>query len=97
MSAFSFSIVGSDGDFNVNQQGEVIVASALNYEDKAYYTLTVIVTEIQPASGLRANATVNIEVKDVNEFNPIFGQEVYYANVSEGSAVGTFITQVCSV
>ena len=79
----------------MNQEGEVIVASALNYENKAYYTFTIIVTEITPASGLTANATVNIEVKDVNEFNPMFGQEVYNANVSEGTAVGTFVTQVC--
>ena len=94
VSAFGFSIVGGDGDFNVNQQGQVFVSGDLNYEMKDFYTFKIVVTEIQPASGLVANATINVQVKDVNEFNPKFGQEVYHVNVSEDAIPGTFITQV---
>ena len=94
VSAFSFSTLGGDGKFGVNQQGEVTVASALDYESKSSYTFTIIVTEIQPASGLVANATVNVQVKDVNEFNPKFNQTIYRANVSENAALGTYVTQV---
>ncbi|CAB4045828.1 cadherin-23 isoform X1, partial [Paramuricea clavata] len=93
ISAFSFSIDGGDGNFAVNQQGEVIVASTLDYESKSSYTFTIIVTEIQPASGLVANATINVKVEDVNEFNPAFGQDMYHANVSEDATIGTYVTQ----
>ena len=51
-------------------------------------------TEIQPASGLAANATINVKVLDVNEFNPKFSQDRYVRNVSEGAGEGTFIVQV---
>ncbi len=94
ISAFSFSIVGGDGNFDVNQQGEAIVASALNYESKSSYTFAVVVTEIQPASGLVANATINVKVEDVNEFNPKFDQEIYHANVTEDAVLGTYVAQV---
>lgn len=72
----------------------MIVASGLNYESKSSYTFTIIVTEIQPASGLVANATINVKVEDVNEFNPAFGQVMYHANVSEDATIGTYVTQV---
>ena len=51
-------------------------------------------TEIQPASGLATNATINVKVLDVNEFNPKFSQDRYVGNVSEGAGEGTFIVQV---
>ncbi|XP_028399940.1 protocadherin Fat 4-like isoform X2 [Dendronephthya gigantea] len=94
VSAFSFSIAGGDGYFDVNQKGEVRVANALDYESKMFYTFTIIVTEIQPASGLVANATINVKVEDVNEFNPQFEQNLYRANVSEDASLETHVTKV---
>lgn len=70
------------------------VANALDYENKTSYTFTIVVTEIQPASGLVANASVNVKVEDVNEFNPQFDQNLYHANVSEDAVLGTHVTKV---
>jgi hypothetical protein len=66
----------------------------LDYESKSSYTFTIVVTEIQPASGLVANATINVEVEDVNEFNPKFNQTMYRATASENAALGTYVSQV---
>lgn len=94
ISSFHFSVVGGDGYFNANQEGQVTVANELNYESKSFYSFTIVVTEITPPTGLVANATINVKIEDVNEFNPVFRPHFYHANVSEGARPGTYVSQV---
>lgn len=42
----------------------------------------------------KPNVTVTVVIQDVNEFNPVFNQIHYTANVSEGSSVGAPVIEV---
>ena len=54
----------------------------------------MVAEELPPNSHLRANATIFIEVLDVNEFNPEFNQTIYSAEVKENEAIGTSVLTV---
>ncbi len=86
-----FDITGGDGggDFTIDDNGTIKVAptGSLNYESKDSYSLDVKVTD---DGGLMDNATMTININDVNE-PPTFGPKSFTVpeNSSNGTVVGT--------
>ena len=66
---------------------------ALDYEASHEYYLTVEATDggSPPLSDM---ATVNINLTDVNDNNPVFSQETYMAVVSEDAEPGKAVVTV---
>ena len=56
--------------------------------------MQVIANETSSTMASKPNVTVTVVIQDVNEFNPVFNQTHYTANVSEGSSVGTLVGKV---
>ncbi|XP_028906850.1 protocadherin Fat 2 [Ornithorhynchus anatinus] len=62
--------------------GVLSVIGPLDYEAKAEHVFTVRATDT--ALGSFSEATVHVEVEDINDNPPVFSQTVYTASVSEG-------------
>ena len=77
--ASSFAINGSSGQIHVGR------GASLDHETKDSYTVTVIAADPQ---SLTATATVNIEIKNLNEA-PEFGVSTLSRVIDENSAPGT--------
>lgn len=54
----------------------------------------IVANETNFSGNTKANVTVTVFLRDVNEFNPVFTQLRYSANVSENGAVGVPVVQV---
>ncbi|XP_013421944.1 cadherin EGF LAG seven-pass G-type receptor 2-like isoform X1 [Lingula anatina] len=94
-SQIQYSITGSNtGAFSIDSNnGEIRLLQSLDYELVNTYRLSVRAQD----SGFprRSNSTsVLINVKDVNDNDPIFPGSSYVENIKENAAVGTTITQV---
>ncbi|XP_075915741.1 protocadherin Fat 1-like [Petromyzon marinus] len=89
-----FSIV--DGDpfeqFSVDfGTGVVSVVGPLDRETRANHRLTV--RAASPATGLHADASLDVVVGDVNDNRPLFAQGAYAATLSEFAPPGTSVVQ----
>ncbi len=62
----------------------------LDFENVTFYSLTVFGTDGQ----LTSSAMVEISLLDENDNDPIFEQEMYEAEISELSVVGSIVTRV---
>ncbi|XP_015270777.1 PREDICTED: protocadherin Fat 2 [Gekko japonicus] len=79
--------------FNIDfKTGVLMVISQLDYESVMKHAFTVRATDT--ALGAFSEATVEVEVEDVNDNLPVFSQMVYNASVSEGGPAQTPIVQV---
>lgn len=90
-SALTYSLAGSgSSDFSVTSSGLIKTASAIDYESKQSYTLTLTATDKGSNTG---NTIVNIAVINVIDNSPVFGQGSYNGTVSEDSSPGTSVLQ----
>lgn len=80
--------------FVVESTGEVVLSGPLDYEILNKYMLRVEVSNIIP--GVDSDiANITILITDVNEFPPVFSQNVYIGNVTEeDNKLGVFILNV---
>ena len=68
--------------------GQIVVASSLDRETQDYYHL-----KIRALDGRNSgSAVVNIHIKDVNDNNPEFSNNTYYAKVYENQPSGSYVT-----
>lgn len=74
------------------QTGALTVAEPLDYESHRVHLLTVRASD--SVTGVFSEASVEIEVEDVNDNAPVFSQRAYAAAVAEGLPVGTSVVQV---
>ncbi|KAJ8254969.1 hypothetical protein GJAV_G00199440 [Gymnothorax javanicus] len=72
--------------------GVLSVTDNLDYEAQSKHVLTVRATD--SVTGAFSDATVDIEVEDINDNAPEFQQLRYTANVLEGLPVGTSVLQI---
>lgn len=89
--AVQYQIVSGNtqGLFSINaSSGLISTANFLDYERQNKYTLEVSATD----SAKTSKASVVIDVVDVNDNNPVFGQHVYFADIQENK-----LTQILSV
>ncbi|XP_039300275.1 fat-like cadherin-related tumor suppressor homolog, partial [Nilaparvata lugens] len=88
-----YYIVGGDprSEFVISgDKGSVLVAKQLDREVQSEYNLTISVTD-----GVHTVLTqLYVTVMDINEHRPWFTQNLYSANVSESTPVGTEVVQL---
>ena len=65
-----------------------------NRANNVLHFVQVIANETSSTMASKPNVTVTVVVQDVNEFNPVFNQTHYTANVSESSSVETSVAEV---
>ncbi|XP_056592721.1 protocadherin Fat 1a isoform X2 [Triplophysa dalaica] len=91
-----FSIIdGNQGSpFTIDPvRGEVKVARQLDREKTSGYTLTVLASD-NGSTARSSNATVNIDVSDINDNPPVFSQANYSIIIQENQPVRTSILQL---
>lgn len=76
-----------------SSSGDVFVIEPLDYEASHEYYITIEATDggSPPLSDM---ATVNINLTDVNDNRPVFGQDAYTAVVSEDTELGRTVVTV---
>ena len=79
--------------FNVTDTGVVMLAASLDFETQQEYQFAVLAMNTVPGAD-PTTANLTVWVTDVNEFPPVFTQEVYTATVVEESDPGMFVLQV---
>lgn len=62
---------------------------------KASFPFKVVANERN--SSAQPNATVTVNIEDVNEYNPVFDQPHYSTNISENTPNGTFVLKVTTL
>ncbi|EMP24712.1 Protocadherin Fat 2 [Chelonia mydas] len=79
--------------FNTDfKTGVLTVTGQLDYESETKHTFTVRATDT--ALGSFSEATVEVEVEDINDNPPVFSQMLYTASVSEGLPAQTLVVQL---
>ena len=79
----SYSLISGNQAFKVDDNGHITNVREFDYEagDRVF----VLVAEVEDQGGLKASATVNITVRDVNEFVPKFELDTYNASLAENT------------
>lgn len=72
--------------------GVLTVTNPLDYESQTWHVLTVRATD--SVTGAFSEASVEVEVEDVNDNAPVFSKPVYSVNITEELPVGTSVIQV---
>ncbi|XP_058504924.1 protocadherin Fat 2 isoform X2 [Solea solea] len=72
--------------------GVLTVTTPLDYESQTMHVLTVRATD--SVTGTFSEASIEIEVEDVNDNAPVFSKQLYTTNTAEGLPVGTSVIQV---
>ena len=94
----TYSIIGGEGGgndsglFAINEDGEITLTGALDYETATTHTLSV---QVEDSAGLTDTATVTINVENVTEA-PTFAQETYTATIARGAESGDIITNIAA-
>uniref|UniRef100_A0A665V628 FAT atypical cadherin 2 n=1 Tax=Echeneis naucrates TaxID=173247 RepID=A0A665V628_ECHNA len=72
--------------------GILTVTNPLDYESETMHVLTVRATD--SVTGAFSEASIEIEVEDVNDNAPVFPKLMYSVNIAEGLPVGTSVIQL---
>uniref|UniRef100_A0A3B4AC03 Cadherin domain-containing protein n=1 Tax=Periophthalmus magnuspinnatus TaxID=409849 RepID=A0A3B4AC03_9GOBI len=72
--------------------GVLSVTNPLDYESQSMHVLTVRATD--SVTGAYSEATIEVEVEDVNDNAPIFSKLAYSTNIAEGLPIGTSVLQI---
>ncbi|XP_043843520.1 protocadherin Fat 2 isoform X3 [Dromiciops gliroides] len=84
-----------DGVFSLDQEtGALKVRKPIDYETTKWYQIDVMANCSHKETGLITLASVNIQVKDVNDNKPVFEADPYKAFLTENMPVGTTVIQV---
>ncbi|XP_033097614.1 protocadherin Fat 1-like isoform X2 [Anneissia japonica] len=79
--------------FSINDEGEVLVNSPLDYETCSWYTLTIkAATDTDPS--LASFKEVRVDVQDVNDNAPRFESSSYDIKIPENAPVGYSVLRV---
>lgn len=83
-----YSLRGGEGSFSIDpMSGMVSLASALDRETKAEYSL-LVVAEDQGRPARSATATLTVQVSDINDNAPKFSVAEYQVEILETESVG---------
>ena len=81
--------------FQIDQQnGSISLASVVDFEQTTLYTLTVTAVNFLASNQLASSISVTINVLDVNEFAPVFTQDLYQRGVRENGPPGVSVLSV---
>ena len=88
-----YEIVSGDTTFIISDNGTIFVNGTLHYETQSLYTYTVRVWDFGTNPRF-SDATLNIQIHNVNENRPRFRQRRFSVDLAENTTVGTVILQV---
>ncbi|CAB1349438.1 unnamed protein product [Coregonus sp. 'balchen'] len=74
--------------------GDIHATKRLDREERAIYTLHAKVVDKRTNETLEADTEFNIKIHDINDNEPKFSKDIYFASVPEMSDVGTSVIQV---
>uniref|UniRef100_A0A8C7N606 Cadherin-10 n=1 Tax=Oncorhynchus kisutch TaxID=8019 RepID=A0A8C7N606_ONCKI len=74
--------------------GDIHATKRLDREERAIYTLHATVVDKRTNETLEADTEFNIKIHDINDNEPKFSKDLYFASVPEMSDVGTSVIQV---
>ena len=91
----TYSIIGGDGGgdglFAINDDGEITLTGALDYETATSHNLTI---KAQDKNGDTDTAKVVVHVTDANDNAPIFDAATHRVEIPELTEIGTVLTTV---
>lgn len=70
------------------KSGDIHATKRLDREEKAMYTLHAKVVDRNTNAELEPDTEFNIKIHDINDNEPKFAREIYFASVPEMSEVG---------
>uniref|UniRef100_A0A667X776 Cadherin 10 n=1 Tax=Myripristis murdjan TaxID=586833 RepID=A0A667X776_9TELE len=76
------------------KSGDIHATKRLDREEKAMYTLHAKVVDRNTNAELEPDTEFNIKIHDINDNEPKFAKEIYFASVPEMSEVGTSVVTV---
>ncbi|XP_056290301.1 cadherin-10-like [Pseudoliparis swirei] len=76
------------------KSGDIHATKRLDREEKAMYTLNAKVLDRRTNLELEPDTEFNIKIHDINDNEPKFAREIYFASVPEMSEVGTSVATV---
>lgn len=88
-----YDIIDGDprSDFFINRDnGNILLARALDYEVQPFYALNISVTDAWHT----VYTQLNISVIDINDHRPEFSDQLYNVDISEAVPVGTSVLQL---
>ena len=91
--AITFSIIGEEATFSIDDKGKIMTKGILDYESKTQFTFHVMASD----GRLSSTAAVTVNVSDINDNNPIFSPLTYQATVLITAPVNTSIARVFAV
>ncbi|XP_053268399.1 cadherin-10-like isoform X2 [Pleuronectes platessa] len=74
------------------KSGDIHATKRLDREEKAMYTLVAKVLDRNTNAELEPDTEFNIKIHDINDNEPKFAKDIYFASVPEMSEVGTIKT-----
>ena len=94
-SDISFQITGGDstGIFTVNNNGQVFLSQAIDFETTSDYTLEITCSD-SLVSPLTDTATLFVQISSFNEHPPVFSMAPYLFFTGEVTPVGTVVGSV---
>lgn len=78
------------------KSGDIHATKRLDREEKAMYTLNAKVLDRNTNAELEPDTEFNIKIHDINDNEPKFSKEIYFASVPEMSDVGELIVETTS-
>ena len=89
----TYSITGgNDGTFIIGSTtGQINIVQFFDRETTPSYTLTITALN---GAGVTVDATLNLDINDVNDNDPVFSSDPYSFNVDEDASAGVTIGQV---
>ncbi|XP_074477944.1 cadherin-10-like [Sebastes fasciatus] len=76
------------------KSGDIHATKRLDREEKAMYSLNAKVLDRRTMSELEPDTEFNIKIHDINDNEPKFAKDIYFASVPEMSEVGTSVATV---
>ncbi|XP_072306520.1 cadherin-10a [Eucyclogobius newberryi] len=76
------------------KSGDIHATKRLDREEKAMYTLHAKVLDRTTLGELEPDTEFNIKIHDINDNEPRFAKDVYFASVPEMSEVGTSVVTI---
>ncbi|CAB1440584.1 unnamed protein product [Pleuronectes platessa] len=76
------------------KSGDIHATKRLDREEKAMYTLVAKVLDRNTNAELEPDTEFNIKIHDINDNEPKFAKDIYFASVPEMSEVGTSVVTI---
>ena len=95
-----YEIVPSSDVFTIDERGELSLKKSIDYENAGSLATTIITvraSELTDSDPLSSEVSVTLVVTNYDENPTTFTEAIYYAQIDEDVAIGTFVTSVTAM